>query len=222
MNFSSKIPILRSFVRAYALTKFKKEWRKRNKQNQTVPMNIFPMESVEVGTGTYGEIHILSYFPPIEKLTIGNYVALASNVHFILSGNHQTETLFTYPIRSTLEGKHCQTDSRSKGPIIVEDEVWIGYGATILSGVTIGKGSIIAAGAVVTHDIPPYAIVGGNPARLIRYRVAEEIIPIIKNVCLNKLSSTQITTLIDELYRPLKTKEDALHIIKLIQHGTQQ
>ena len=74
----------------------------------------------------------------------------------------------------------------------------------------------------MTHDIPPYAIVGGNPARLIRYRVAEEIIPIIKNVCLNKLSSTQITTLIDELYRPLKTKEDALHIIKLIQHGTQQ
>ena len=185
-------------------------------------MNIFPMECVEVGNGTYGELHILSYFPPIEKLTIGNYVALASNVHFILSGNHQTETLFTYPIRSTLEGKHCQTDSRSKGPIIVEDEVWIGYGATILSGVTIGKGSIIAAGAVVTHDIPPYAIVGGNPARFIRYRVAEEIIPIIKNVCLNKLSSTQITTLIDELYRPLKTKEDALHIIKLIQHGTQQ
>ena len=119
MNFASKIPVLRSFARAYALTKFKKEWRKRNKQNQTVPMNTFPMECVEVGNGTYGELHILSYFPPIEKLTIGNYVSLASNVHFILSGNHQTETLFTYPIRSTLEGKHCQTDSRSKGPIIV-------------------------------------------------------------------------------------------------------
>lgn len=158
MNFASKIPVLRSFARAYALTKFKKEWRKRNKQNQTVPMNTFPMECVEVGNGTYGELHILSYFPPIEKLTIGNYVSLASNVHFILSGNHQTETLFTYPIRSTLEGKHCQTDSRSKGPIIVEDEVWIGYGATILSGVTIGKGSIIAAGAIVASDIPPYAI----------------------------------------------------------------
>ena len=138
MNFVSKIPVLRSFARAYALTKFKKEWCKRNKQNQTVPMNTFPMECVEIGNGTYGELHILSYFPPIEKLTIGNYVSLASNVHFILSGNHQTETLFTYPIRSTLEGKHCQTDSRSKGPIIVEDEVWIGYGATILSGVTIG------------------------------------------------------------------------------------
>ena len=52
-----------------------------------------------------------------------------------------------------------------------------GYGATILSGVTIGKGSIIAAGAIVTSDIPPYAIAGGNPARIIRYRVPEEIIP---------------------------------------------
>lgn len=143
-----------------------------------------------------------------------------SNVHFILSGNHQTETLFTYPIRSTLEGKHCQTDSRSKGPIIVEDEVWIGYGATILSGVTIGKGSIIAAGAIVTSDIPPYAIAGGNPARIIRYRVPEEIIPIIKDVYLNDLHPTQITTLLDELYRPLKTKEDASRIIKLLQHET--
>ena len=93
MNFVSKIPVLRSFARAYALTKFKKEWCKRNKQNQTVPMNTFPMECVEIGNGTYGELHILSYFPPIEKLTIGNYVSLASNVHFILSGNHQTETL---------------------------------------------------------------------------------------------------------------------------------
>ena len=56
MNFASKIPVLRSFARAYALTKFKKEWRKRNKQNQTVPMNTFPMECVEVGNGTYGEL----------------------------------------------------------------------------------------------------------------------------------------------------------------------
>ena len=100
MNFSSKIPILRSFVRAYALTKFKKEWRKRNKQNQTVPMNIFPMECVEVGNGTYGELHILSYFPPIEKLTIGNYVALASNVHFILSGSIDLSTVFLKKIKN--------------------------------------------------------------------------------------------------------------------------
>ena len=101
MNFVSKIPVLRSFARAYALTKFKKEWCKRNKQNQTVPMNTFPMECVEIGNGTYGELHILSYFPPIEKLTIGNYVSLASNVHFILSGIPYAQPLKANTARQT-------------------------------------------------------------------------------------------------------------------------
>ena len=152
-----KIPLLRSFLRQWELTKFQKTWKKRNSHNRTAAMNRFPMECVSVGKGTYGELHILSYLPEAEKLIIGNYVSLAPNVQFILSGNHQTDTLFTYPIRSTLNGRHCPEDSLSKGPIIIEDEVWIGYGAIILSGVTIGKGSIVAAGSVVTRDVPAYA-----------------------------------------------------------------
>ena len=135
MKLCLKIPILRTFYRQYAFAKFQKAWRKRNAHNRTVAMNVFPMECVEVGNGTYGELHVLSFLPEEEKLSIGNYVSMASNIHFILNGNHQTRTLFTYPLRSVLQGTQCPEDNLGKGPIIVEDEAWIGYGAIILSGV---------------------------------------------------------------------------------------
>lgn len=66
-------------------------------------------------------------------------------------------------------------EATSKGDIVVKDDVWIGYGSIILSGVHIGQGAVIAAGSVVSHDVPPYAIVGGVPARLIKYRFSEEM-----------------------------------------------
>ena len=222
MKLCLKIPILRTIFRQYAFVRFQKAWRKRNAHNRTVAMTTFPMECVEVGNGTYGELHILSYFPEVEKLAIGNYVSMAPDVRFILSGNHQIQTLFTYPILSTLGKAHHPKDTLSKGPIIVEDEAWIGYGAIILSGVTLGKGCIVAAGSVVTRSIPPYAIAGGNPARVIRYRLPEEIIPVVKDICLNNLSQKQIATYIDDLYRPLQSPEDALGIINKLQHDTRQ
>ncbi len=222
MKLCLKIPILRTFYRQYAFAKFQKAWRKRNAHNRTVAMNVFPMECVEVGNGTYGELHVLSYFPEVERLSIGNYVSMASNIHFILNGNHQTRTLFTYPLRSVLQGTQCPEDNLGKGPIIVEDEAWIGYGAIILSGVTLGKGCIVAAGSVVTRSIPPYAIAGGNPARVIRYRLPEEVIPIVKDIRLDDLSPAQMRTHIDGLYRPIQTPEDALRIVKTLQHDTRQ
>ena len=158
VNILHRIPLIRHYARKWEFACFQKKWRKQNRHNRTVAI-----KSVQVGKDTYGELHILSYLPETEFLQIGNYVSIAPDVHFILSGNHQTETLFTYPIQSLLTNGHCPKDSVSKGAVIIEDEVWIGYGALILSGVTIGKGSIIAAGSVVTRDVPPYAIVGGNP-----------------------------------------------------------
>ena len=210
MKLCLKIPILRTFYRQYAFAKFQKAWRKRNAHNRTVAMNVFPMECVEVGNGTYGELHVLSYFPEVERLSIGNYVSMASNIHFILNGNHQTRTLFTYPLRSVLQGTQCPEDNLGKGPIIVEDEAWIGYGAIILSGVTLGKGCIVAAGSVVTRSI------------VIRYRLPEEVIPIVKDIRLDDLSPAQMRTHIDGLYRPIQTPEDALRIVKTLQHDTRQ
>ena len=78
-------------------------------------------------------------------------------------------------------------EALTKGKIIVKDDVWIGMSVLILSGITIGQGAVIAAGSVVTKDVPPYAIVGGNPAKILKYRFSSEIIEKVKNVDLSKI-----------------------------------
>ena len=110
-------------------------------------------------------------------------------------------------------------DSLSKGPVTVEDEAWIGYGAIILSGVTIGKSSIVAAGSVVTHDIPPYAIAGGNPAKVIRYRLPKEIIPMVDKIRLTDIPENVLKRNIKALYKPLRTTEDAAELLKTLENG---
>ena len=98
---------------------------------------------------------------PMKKLIVGNYVSIASDSLFLLGTNHQTDTITTYPLHSKLIGR-TPMDALSRGPIVVEDEAWIGSNAIVMSGVSIGKGAIVAAGAIVTKDVPPYAIVGGQ------------------------------------------------------------
>nr|WP_275298384.1 hypothetical protein [Clostridium sp. YIM B02555] len=79
-------------------------------------------------------------------------------------------------------------EALTKGPLIIDDEVWIGDKALILSGVHIGKGAIVAAGSVVVHDVPPYAIVGGNPAKVIKYRFSSTIINKIMSINLSEMN----------------------------------
>lgn len=208
-----RIPCVRSFMQKREFSRFQRLWRKTNRHNSTVTARVFPMECVQVGEQSYGILHILSFFPAIEFLRIGSYVSIAEDVHFILSGNHQTSTLTTYPIRSRLMKRQYPEDCRSKGAIIVEDEVWIGYGAIILSGVTIGKGSVIAAGAVVTHDIPPYAIAAGNPAKVVKFRLPNDIIDLVKDCYLKDIDHERIMQHLDQLYAPLQTQEQALQLI---------
>lgn len=97
-------------------------------------------------------------------------------------------------------------DATSKGSIIVDDDVWIGYRATIMSGVHIGQGAVVAAGAVVTKDVPPYAIVGGVPARVIKYRFSPEVIEHLLKLDYSKLSDDMIREKIDDLYTSLDGK----------------
>jgi virginiamycin A acetyltransferase len=113
-----------------------------------------------------------------DKLIIGKFCMIASDVTFIMNGaNHLTDAVSTYPFaifghgwEKAMEGRHYPV----KGDTVIGNDVWIGYKATIMSGVTIGDGAIIAAHAVVTKDVAPYAIVGGNPAAEIRKRFPEE------------------------------------------------
>ena len=135
---------------------------------------IFPNNLISVGAYSYGEIDLSAYDKnnTKDRLVIGSFVSIAKGVKFFLHEEHQTSTYTTFPLRSVLLGKQFSCDAMAKGSIVVEDEVWIGGRATILSGVTIGKGAIIAAGAVVTKDVPPYAIAGGVPAKIIKYRAS--------------------------------------------------
>ena len=156
---------------------FIKKWRKINRHNNTTPITVFPLEFVSVGSYSYGFLDVIIYNSVLNKnkLVIGNFVSIAGNVKFLLNENHQTHTFTTFPLKSFLKKIDCPEDALGKGSIVIEDEVWIGFGVIILSGVKIGKGSIIATGSVVTESVPPYTIVGGVPAKVIKPRFSDEI-----------------------------------------------
>ncbi|SIO19364.1 Acetyltransferase (isoleucine patch superfamily) [Carnobacterium alterfunditum] len=183
---------------------FKKKWRKVNKKNFTTVSKIFPLDIVKVGTYTYGVLNIYSYGSKNERLSIGSFVSIASDVTFMLGGNHMLNTLSTYPFRVMINGE--EAEAISKGEIIINDDVWIGTNSIILSGVRVGKGAVIGAGSIVTKDVPPYAIVGGNPAKIIKFRFSKEIIEQIIKIDLSYLTEKNIKSHIDDLYIPV-TKE---------------
>ncbi len=177
------------------------KWRIKNQRNKTIPKNIFPEEIVTVGKYTYGELNVRYWDSKGEKLIIGNFVSIAEGVKFILGGNHEIETFTTYPFKVMSLGE--KVEAWTKGPIIVEDDVWLGMDSLILSGVRIGQGAIIAAGSVVTKDVAPYSIVGGNPAKILKYRYSEEIIKEMINFDWSKVNLSKINKLKKDLYEPL-------------------
>ena len=156
------------------LTHFRRQWRRANPHNDTLPMNVFPAGAVECGHNSYAELNVVA-FNTHSKVIIGNYCSVAQKVTFMLDADHRIDTISTYPFKVKLLHSQ-QFEATSKGDIVVEDDAWIGYGATILSGVRIGQGAVVAAGALVTKDIPAYAVVGGVPAKVIRYRFDEETV----------------------------------------------
>ncbi len=154
------------------LSRFRKQWREKNENNSTYAVNIFDAERVFVGKNTYGPLHVVNFGSNNCNIRIGAYCSLASSVKFLTGGEHDYHTVSTYPFRNNILKK--QLDTGNKGDIIVEDDVWIGENVLFLSGVHVGQGAVIAAGSIVVKDIPPYAVVGGNPAKLIKYRCSEE------------------------------------------------
>ena len=132
-----------------------------------------------IGDFTYGRPKVR--FPESgAALAIGRYGSIADGVELLLGGNHRTDWVTTYPFPA-LPGLWPEAAgntgfSGTRGDISIGHDVWIGSQAMILSGVTIGHGAVIAARSVVTRDVPPYAIVAGNPARQIRLRFDEATI----------------------------------------------
>jgi len=149
-------------------------------------------KNIMVGDFTYiadssFENHVTHHYDFIkDKLIIGKFCQIASGVEFVMNGaNHQMNAVSTFPFY-TLEGWHASTpdlcEMPRKGDTIIGNDVWIGQNATILPGVKIGDGAIIGLNSVVSHDIPPYTIVAGNPAKVIRKRFDDELIEILEKV----------------------------------------
>lgn len=118
--------------------------------------------SPEIKIGRNCGIGAFSHITAINKIIIGDNVLMGQSV--LITDNAHGETQ-----RDILTLSPNMRPLVSKGPVIIEDNVWVGEKASIMSGVTVGKGSIIAANAVVTHDVPSYCIVGGVPARIIKH-----------------------------------------------------
>jgi acetyltransferase-like isoleucine patch superfamily enzyme len=179
------------------------KWRANNQHNSTrleiIPDEISFFDRVKVGKGTYGSIKALYSNHPKEFLKIGNYCSIGSGTTFMLGSEHPHSYISTFPFKVKI--LKVGYEATTKGPIELCDDVWIGENVLILSGVTIGQGAVVAAGAIVTKDVPPYSIVGGNPARLIKYRFSEEVIKVLCKIDYEKLDATTITLNIDLLYQ---------------------
>ncbi|WP_050591074.1 MULTISPECIES: CatB-related O-acetyltransferase [unclassified Mesorhizobium] len=132
---------------------------------------------VSIGRHTYGVTWRKILFPTKDApLQVGSFCSVAGQVLFMCSGQHPIDSATSFPIHSRLLSQPEPTGNGRPGGIILGNDVWIGHGSIILPGVSIGDGAVVGAGSVVTKDVPPYAIVAGNAARLIRYRFSDDVI----------------------------------------------
>lgn len=130
------------------------------------------------GKYSYGSPIIHDWNIPDFKLNVGNFCSIAANVHVYLNGNHRHDWVTTYPfghINSNVFNNFNGVGHPSgKGDVVIGNDVWIGNNATIMSGITIGDGAVVACNSHVVKNVEPYSMVGGNPARLIKYRFTQE------------------------------------------------
>lgn len=147
----------------------------------------------------------------LDQLIIGNYVCIASGAVILMGGNHNhhADWLTVYPFLDSIKNSF-----ETKGDTIIKSDAWIGMNALIMPGITIGEGAIIAAGAVVTKDVSPYTIVGGNPAKKIKQRFSDEtIIKLLEmrwfdwtDDQVREAESFLMSSSVDDLYNYYQTK----------------
>lgn len=156
---------------------------------------------VSVGVGTYGADNLIIHkWDTNTRLVIGKYCSIADNISVYLGGNHNYHNISTFPFGSgdSLIGERIGHPC-SNGDILIGNDVWIGSNASVMSGIVIGDGAVIAAHSHVVKDVRPYEIVGGNPARHIKYRFSSEVIDRLLNIRWWDLPETEILKIRDLL-----------------------
>jgi len=202
---------------------------KRIQNNYTLKFKTKPKMIIPYGRHTYGpQPKIIGYMPWVIKLAegtrIGNFCSIGPDVKFAFLGKHDYTHVSTYPFpafyekwginkKEFIKGKIDTTKIPSK-PIVIENDVWIAKNATIMEGVKVGNGSVVATESLVTKDVPPYAIVGGNPAKIIKFRFKDEQITELLNISwwnwedkdIQKIAALLISEDIDGFLREVKGK----------------
>jgi len=146
-----------------------------------------------IGEWTYGS-PIVRDWEQTSTLVIGKYCSIADGVKILLGGEHRTDWVSTFPFAELLRPPpEARPIGMSKGDVRIGHDVWIGMDVMILSGVTVESGAVIAARSVVTKPVLPYSIVAGNPARHIRFRLPEGLIPQMLNIAWWNWPHDQVT-----------------------------
>jgi len=134
---------------------------------------------MKIGKYTYNTHNIkIWYRDSSANLSLGNFCSIAQNINIYLGGNHRSDWVSTFPFghiyQETFNNYDGHGHPSTKGDVIIGNDVWIGSDVTIMSGIKIGDGAIIANNSHVVKDVEPYSIVGGNPAKTIKYRFTPE------------------------------------------------
>jgi len=158
---------------------FKLEREKTIVEENFFTKDFFMGEKYIIGDYTYGHPNVF-HWGENSNLIIGRFCSIANQVTIFLGGNHRVDWVSTYPFNSLNDNFPTAISiighPSTNGDVVIGNDVWIGYGATIMSGVKVGDGAVIGACSVVTKDINPYEIVAGNPAKVIKMRFENDSI----------------------------------------------
>lgn len=138
---------------------------------------------ISIGRYTYGGAQF-KIWSAAERIHVGAFCSFAEEVKIFGGGEHRLDWVTTHPLRIAFNSPGAGQDGHphSKGRTVIGNDVWIGHGAMVLSGVTIGDGACIGAGAVVAKDVPAYAVVAGNPGRIVRMRFDQQQIAALMQI----------------------------------------
>lgn len=174
MSFTLFLKKINAICGLYRMS-FLSRLKQRIKGEKLTLQERFPQ--YEIGRASYGNPVVRSWKEGA-VLRIGSFCSIAAGVKIFLGGEHRTDWVTTFPFSKLWPEKagHIPGHPKTRGDVIIGNDVWIGADAVIMSGVRIGHGAVVGTRALVTRDVPPYAIVAGNPASIIRMRFPEDVV----------------------------------------------